>query len=188
MLTPEELENYELRSSNTASMIRSQLSIFKPTESEFRALFQATRAAEAQYGSISNGGPTSPDQATKLREAVLASLQSQLSPERYDELKQATDPKYQMTNRLVARLELPASAAVQVVDIQQDVQKRVAEIRRDTSLSAEQRNTQLAELSQEATSKISNTLTPRGLEAYKSYGGYWLQNINPPVRRTTTTQ
>jgi hypothetical protein len=64
----------------------------------------------------------------------------------------------------------------------------VGEIRRDTTLSAEQRNTQLTQLSQEATSKISNTLTPRGLEAYKNYGGYWLQNITPPVRRTTTTQ
>jgi hypothetical protein len=187
VLTPQELENYELRSSTTANQIRSQLSIFKPTESEFRALFQATRAAEAQYGSLTNAGPTNQEQATKLRESILAGLQSQLSPERFAELKQATDPKYQMTNRLVARLELPASAAVEVVEIQQDVQKRVATIRRDTTLSAEQRNAQLAELSQEATSKVSTTLTPRGLEAYKNYGGYWLQNINPPARRTTTT-
>ena len=186
LLTPQELENYELRSSSTASTLRSQLSIFKPTESEFRALFQATRAAEAQYGSITNSGPTNPDQVTKMREAVLASLQTQLSPERYAELNQATDPKYQMTNRLVARLELPASAAVQVVDIQTDVQKRAQALRRDTTLSPEQRTAQLAELSQEATSKISATLTPRGLEAYKNYGGFWLQNLNPPPGRTTT--
>jgi hypothetical protein len=187
VLAPEELENYELRSSNTANLIRSQLSIFKPNEAEFRALFKATRAAEAQYGSVSSGGPTNPDQATKVRDSILADLQTQLSPERYAELKQATDPKYQQVNRLVARLELPASAAVEAVAIQTDVQKRAQEVRRDTTLSPEQRTAQLAALSQEATTKLSTTLTPRGLEAYKNYGGFWLQNLNPPPRRTTTS-
>ena len=186
VLSPEELENYELRSSNTANTIRSQLSIFKPSEVEFRALFQATRAAEAQYGSLASGMVGS-EQAGKIRDTVLASLQTQLSPERYAELQQATDPKYQMTNRLVARLELPASSAVEAVAIQTDVQQRAQAIRRDTTLSPEQRTAQLAVLSQEATSKLSATLTPRGLEAYKQYGGFWLQNLNPPSRRTTTT-
>jgi hypothetical protein len=185
LLAPEELENYELRSSNTAHLIRSQLSIFKASEAEFRALFKATRAAEDQYGSLTNG-PSNPDQVTKMRDSVLASLQTQLSPERYAELQQATDPKYQMTNRLVARLELPASAAVETVAIQTDVQKRAQTIRRDTTLSPEQRTAQLTELTQEATSKLSTTLTPRGLEAYKQYGGFWLQNLNPPPGRTTT--
>lgn len=186
VLSSEELENYELRSSNTANLIRRQLSIFKPNEAEFRALFQATRAAEAQYGSVSSSGPSSADQATKVRTAILADLQSQLSPERFAELSQATDPKYQMVNQLVARLDLPASAAIEVVGIQQDVQKRMGAIRRDTTLSTEQRNVQLAELSVEAKAKVSSTLTPRGLEAYRNYGGYWLENINPPPGRTTT--
>lgn len=184
VLSPEELENYELRSSSTANLIRTQLSIFKPTEAEFRALFQATRAAEAQYGAVSNNGPTSAEQGTKVRDAILASLQPQLSPERYDELKQASDPRYQQVNRLVARLELPASTAVTVVGIQQDAQQRVQTIRRDTTLSPEQRTAQLAELSQEATGKLTAALTPRGFEAYKQNGGYWLQNLNQPPRRT----
>jgi hypothetical protein len=180
-LTPEELENYELRSSTTANAIRSQLSIFKPTEQEFRALFNATRAAEDQYGVLTNS-PTNPDLAEKIRTAVLADLQTQISPERYAELQQATDPKYQMANRLVARLDLPASTAVDVVSIQQDALQRLSTIRRDTSPSSDQRNSQLAALAQDVTGKLNTTLTPRGLEAYKLYGGGWLQNLNPPVK------
>ena len=180
-LTPEELENYELRSSTTANLIRSQLSIFKPTEQEFRALFEATRAAESQFGSLTNG-PTNMEQSEKIRAAVLADLQTQISAERFAELKQATDPKYQMTNRLVARLELPASAAVEVVAIQQDAQQRLTAIRRNTALSTDQRDAQLTDLSREVTGKLSSTLTPNGLEAYKQYGGGWLQNLNPPVK------
>jgi hypothetical protein len=184
VLTPEELENYELRSSSTANTIRSQLSIFKPTEAEFRSLFEATRAAEAQYGALTNG-PTSSDQGEKIRNSVLASMQSQMSPERYAELTQATDPKYQMANRLVARLDLPAKAAVDVVAIQQDAMQRLSTIRRDTSLSSEQRSDQLAALAQDATGKLTATLTPRGLEAYKQYGGNWLQSLTPPSRPPT---
>jgi hypothetical protein len=185
-LTPEELENYELRSSTTANAIRSQLSTFKPTEQEFRALFKATRAAEDQFGSLA-GGTVGADQNEKIRNAVLTDLQAQLSPDRYADLKQATDPKYMMTNRLVARLDLPASASVEVVAIQQDIQQKAAAVRSDTTLTSDQRAAQLAALSQDATSKLTATLTPRGVEAYKQYGGYWLQNLNPPVRRPTPT-
>jgi hypothetical protein len=185
-LTPEELESYELRSSTTANAIRSQLSVFKPTEQEFRALFKATRAAEAQYGTLTTGMMGS-DQTEKIRNAVLANLQTQVSPERYAELKQATDPKYQGVNRLVARLDLPASTSVDVVAIQQDIQQRMMNLRRDTALPSEQRNAQLAELAQEATNKLTSKLTPRGFEAYKQYGGGWLQSLNPPVRRPAPT-
>jgi hypothetical protein len=87
-----------------------------------------------------------------------------------------------MTNRLVARLELPASAAVEVVAIQQDAQQRLTAIRRNTALSTDQRDAQLTDLSREVTGKLSSTLTPNGLEAYKQYGGGWLQNLNPPAK------
>ncbi|MFT3868379.1 MAG: hypothetical protein QM715_07765 [Nibricoccus sp.] len=186
VLTPEELENYELRSSSTASTLRSQLSTFKPNEQEFRALFKALRAAEEQYGSISQG-PSSPDQLTNIRDSVLASMESQLGPDRLADLKLATDPKYQQTNRLVARLGLPANTSVEVGNIQQDIQQKANAVRRDTSLSSEARTAQLSALSQEAANKLSATLTPRGYEAYKQYGGFWLQNLTPPVRRPTAT-
>lgn len=186
-LTPEELENFELRSSSTASTLRSQVSTFKPNEQEFRALYKALRAAEDQYGSIGMGS-TSMDQMTKIRDSVLASMETQLPPDRLADLKLATDPKYQSTNRLVARLGLPASTSVDVVNIAQDIQQKANTVRRDTTLSAEQRTAQFSTLSQEAATKLSAALTPRGYEAYKQYGGYWLQNLNPPtVRRTTTT-
>ncbi len=182
VLTPEELENYELRSSSTASTIRSQLSIFKPTEQEFRALFKATRAAEAQYGTLA-GGVTSPNQAEDLRNAVLADLQTSLSPERYAELKQAIDPKYQMTNRLVARLELPPSAAVKVVKIQEEAQQALATLRSDSKFTPEQRSALLGQISENVMNKLTETLTPRGLEAYKNYGGSWLHALAPQPQK-----
>ena len=179
--TPQELENYELRSSNTANMLRFQLGTFKPTEEEFIAIFRATRAAEGQYGSISTGGANG-NQVRQIQTAVLEQTKSFLTPERYADLKQASDPAYQMANRLVARLDLPAAAATQVVTVQQDITKRVGALRSDQSLSPEQRALQLSGLLQEASTSLTNALGgARGLEAYKQYGGQWLQGLQPRI-------
>ena len=184
LLTPEEMENYELRSSSTASILRSQLATFKPTEAEFRAIFRATRAAEEQSGSSMPtgltmvGGPNisfRPNQA-----AVLEQLKSVLTPERYADYQQANDPAYQMINRLVARLELPATVAPQVVTMQQNYMKRATVARTDQSLTPDQRNAQLSAIQQEATMNLTNLLGgQRGLDAYKQYGGQWLQVLQP---------
>ncbi len=185
LLTPEEFENYELRSSTTASLLRSQLGTFKPTEAEFRAIFKATRLAEeqAQSGSPTNGismigGPTmafSPSQT-----AVLEQARSFLTPERYADLQMALNPSYQMINRLAARLDLPATVAPQVVSLQQNITKRAGALRTDHSLTPDQRNQQLSALQQEATTNLTNVLGgQRGFEAYKQYGGQWLQMLQP---------
>lgn len=179
ILTPQEMENYELRSSSTANTLRSQLGTFKPTEAEFRAIFLATRAAEEKYGSI-GGGMTNPNQFKQIQATVLEQTKSFLTPERYADLKQASDPAYQMVNRLVARLDLPASAATQVVTVQQDITKRANAVRSDPNLSQEQRAAQYSGLLQEATASLTNALGgTRGLEAYKQYGGQWLQGLQP---------
>jgi hypothetical protein len=177
VLSPQELEAYELRSSTTASTLRSQLTTFKPTEEEFLALFRATRAAEEKYGAVGNmvGGNT----MMQVRDYVLQQVQGQLNPARYAELQQASDPAYSAVNRLVDRLELPASAATQVVAVQRDVQGRAAAIRGNRDMPAEQKAEQLAALSQEATTKLTATLGANGLEAYKQYGGGWIQGLAP---------
>ncbi len=177
VLTPQELQDYELRSSTTASVLRSQLATFKPTEQEFRAIYDATRAAEEKYGAALGANS---NQMKQIQTAVLESAQATLTPDRYADLKQATDPAYQLINRLAARLDLPASTAPQVVALQQDVMKRATAVRTDQSLTPDERNTQLSSLLQETTTKLTTVLGgQRGLEAYKQYGGQWLQMLQP---------
>jgi hypothetical protein len=177
LLTPDEFENYELRSSNTANSLRSVLGTFKPTEAEFRQIFEATRAAEDKYGSLNQA---TPDVVRQIQIAALDTLRTSLSPERLADLKQAADPQYQQINRLVARLDLPASASVDVVAVQQDIQKRAGTIRSDRNLPADQRIEQLTALQQEASARISTALGgARGLDAYKNYGGQWIQGLVP---------
>jgi len=180
LLTPQELENYELRSSSTANNLRSQLALFNPTEEEFRAIFKLQQAFDEKYGSanlVSN--PELFRQRQVQQQELLTQVKAVLSPERVADYQQASDPAYQMVNRLVARLELPASAATQVVTVQQEITKRASTVRSDKTLSTEVRNMQLNALAQEATSRLTTTLGTRGLEAYKQYGGQWVQSLVP---------
>ena len=183
ILTPEELEDYQLRTSSAASQLRYNLASFNPTEAEFRALYRATAAVEAQLGP--QGNVRTMDDMKKRNDALLARLQGTLSPERIAEVKMAIDPEYQSINRVVARLELPPATSQTVVAVQKDIQQRAAAVRNDRALTPEARNTQLAALADEATTKLTASLTPRGFEAYKTYGGAWVQNLVPPARPPT---
>ncbi len=175
VLTPQELEDYQLRNSSTASILRSQLTTFDATEDEFRALYRAASAVEAQFGPL--GNVRTSEDMRKRQEAVLAQVQGSFTPQRLAELKQATNPEYQQINRLVARLELPASTSEQVVSMQKDIQQRVSKLQSDRSLPPEERTRQLNALNQEATAKLTATLGARGFEAYKQNGGFWLQRL-----------
>lgn len=182
VLSPQELEDYDLRSSTTANQLRSQLIAFNPTEAEFRALFKLQQAFDDKYGSGNMiASAEQYRQRQEQQKELLAQAQTVLAPDRYDAFKQAVDPNYQMINRIVARMELPATAATQVVTAQQDIMKRATTIRMDQTLTPEQRTTQLSALSQEATTRVTTALGTRGYEAYKQYGGGWMQNIARPM-------
>lgn len=186
-LSPQEFEDYQLRSSNTASQLRSQLVGFNPSEAEFRALFKAAAAVEAQYGSNIMGGARGPDDYRNRQAAMLTQAATALSPERLAEFKQATDPQSQQVNRLVARLELPPATTQQVVAVQTDIQARARAVQTNTALAPADRTAQLTALQQEATTKLSTALTPRGFEAYKQNGGFWLDQLKPRATPTPTT-
>jgi hypothetical protein len=187
VLSPQEYAEYELRASNTASSLRYQLATFDPTEQEFRTIFQLQRAFDLQYPSVFAVGALTPEQNAAMRQRSEAQklltdqIKAALGPERGEEYVRSMDYNYQQTARLVGRLELPAENARQVYAVQKEFEPRVAELRGNRTLSAEQRNQQLAALQEEATAKVSPLLGgTRGLEAYKQYGGSWLRSMVPP--------
>lgn len=172
ILTPEELERCELRSSSTADVLRSQLAVFKPTEAEFREMFHAARQIEAQFGSLQ--APLPAEQNRQRQAAILEQAKTLLAPERYEAFKQATDPRYTMLNRIAARYELPTAVVPEVYTVQQELQQRARKV------SAAERATQLPVLAQEAATRISPLLGERAFEAYKFYGGQWIESLAKP--------
>ena len=178
-LTPQEFEDFQLRSSNTANQLRGQLGSFNTTEAEFRALYKVAAAIDEKYGTAGPFGPRNPGDYQNRQADMLAQAKAVLTPERFADYKLATDPQSRQVSSLVARLELPPATTQQVVSLQQDIQNRARAIMTNRELPAADRTAQLTTLQQEATAKLSATLTPRGLEAYKQNGGQWLDMLKP---------
>ena len=178
LLTPQELEEYDLRNSDTADSLRTNLAAFNPTEQEFRAIFRLQQAFDENFESA-YGIPT-PDQVQQRDEAQ-SQLDNQiiaaLAPDRAALYARARVYDYRTTSQLVARLELPPETTDTLWAMQQDIQQRRAAV--PANLPRAERTAQLTALAAEAQTKITALLGPGGLTAYKQYGGQWLNNLAP---------
>jgi hypothetical protein len=185
ILTPQEAEEYELRSGSTASSMRSNLAAFQPNEQEFRTIFKLQKAFDDEY----NGNlmvALSPEaqreisqRRTEAQKQLIAEVVAALGPQRGAEYERSIDGNYQQIYRVVERLELPKETAAQVWDVQKDIQQKVNALRTAQLPNAAARNEQLALLQQEAEARVGAALGQRGLDVYRQYGGNWMQNIVP---------
>ncbi len=170
VLTPAELDDFEMRSSQTATTLRAQLSTFEPTEEEFRALFHAAQAIRSRLGQSSDfvsGAETQQYSAALTKEA-----KSLLSPERYAEYVQATDPRLSALDNIVRRYELPKMVVSQVGALQKDFQQQAQSIRAQSSVGTDERNARLNALAEQAGSKIGAILGDSAFETYRQGGGF----------------
>lgn len=188
VLAPQELEDYDLRMSNTANQLRFSLSAFDANEREFRALYKLQSAFDEQFGQYRPGLSDEERQARSIAQTKLTEdIQAALGPERYAEYQRGTDGNYRQTTQLVARLELPPETANHLYAIQQEFdQRRNALFRGRGSTAFETLRAQAATLQQEAIARVTPLLGgARQVEAYKQYGGSWIGRLVPlpPVDR-----
>jgi hypothetical protein len=187
-LSPSELNEINLHLSDASQRLRMMLSAAQPTEDEYRSIFPLYQSFQDQFPGQTQGPQNAvpPEQAAarKLAQDQMNNqIKAMLGDTRAAEIQQALNPAYSQINRLVSRLDLPISAASQVVAVQQDVQERAIALRSDNTLSTDDRRAQFVALGNEASAKISAALGgPRGLEAYKMNGGQWLLNFQPPPK------
>ncbi|MBI5769436.1 MAG: hypothetical protein HZA93_16700 [Verrucomicrobia bacterium] len=183
VLTAPELEEFDLRNSNTARSLRTDLFAFNPTEEEFRTLFRLRQPFDEKF-SFSSGMP-SPEVMRERNDAqrlLNEQIKAAFGAERYAEYERTTSYDYRQTSQLVARLELPADTTRRLWDVQQAFQQRRAELYRGVS-TAEDRaalNARLATLQTEALAQVTPLLgSTRAVEAYRQYGGMWITNLVP---------
>jgi hypothetical protein len=184
-LTPQELADYELRTSRTATQMRYNLTAFAPNEAEFRAIFALQKAFDDKFDPFSPGRTqdeirTRGEEQKKTADQIKATL----GPERGAEYERAIDYSYRQASLIAERLNLPKTSAADVWQIQKDTEQRTRELYTDRTLAPEARTARQAALLQEANAKVTTALGERGSALYKQSVGYWLQ---PPQPRPTPT-
>lgn len=167
LLTPEELEAYQLHTGNVSGQLRNELASFQPSEAEFIALYRLKVKADQTL----NQRPLAPEWQQQLEAA--------LGPERAADYLRTTNYDYMETDRLVARFDLPSTLVPQVNNLQRDLQQRIQAVNKDSSLSPSARQNVLGVLAAEADARFPALLGERGYAAYRSTVGHWLDNLNP---------
>lgn len=182
LLTPQELEEYELRNSSTATAMRMQLGAFEATEAEFRAIFRLRNEFAQQYGTSLQAGATA-EQMQIRRDAerrVNEQIHAVLGPVRGEEYARKADYTYVQTSKILERLQQPRENVDAVMAIGRDIAARARALEADRSLSEPARTTTKTALYEEASRRLTPLLGgSTGFEVYRQYGGTWLEAIKP---------
>ncbi len=177
VLSPEELADYEIRSSSITTMLRGRLGSFEPTEAEFRAIYQVNQAISDQFAA--NGGfqGIAPDTRRTLGQQFLDQMKAALGPDRYAEYDRATNRDFQQLTALAQRDNLPADTAIQAFNLRDTVAAQSSQIFDNPALSPDQKRAALASLAQETRTQLLATLGPTVGPAYLNVANQWLNNV-----------
>jgi hypothetical protein len=177
MLTPEELADYEMRSSPITNMMRNRLGNFQPTEAEFRAIFQMQQALNDKFP-YNSGIPTDYTQRQEATRTLNAQLKATLGDARYAEMDRETTSEYQALSRLAQRDGIPNDVAVRAFNVRDHVAQESNRIFDDTTLSPDDKRAALATLAQATRAQLVTLLGPTTGNAYvKQIDNQWLGQV-----------
>jgi hypothetical protein len=182
VLTAEQLEEYELHSSDTAQQMKWQLSYFEPDEKEFRSIFkykQSLEDLESPRGSYSEDAPKLSAEERKAlsekKKELTAEFEKVLDPDRLKEFKLQEDYAY----RNLFEAGVPKENVFKVADMKTQSEEAAKKVRSDKTMTPEQRSEALKAIADEAKKELANLLGERRGKAYVNNGGWWLRNIAP---------
>jgi hypothetical protein len=193
ILTPEELEQYDLRNSSTAQQLRWQLAGFDMNEDEYKTVFALQKPFDDKYRA-DRGSSRSPEDMRARSDAqkvLEADIKAALGEQRFAEYKRAQDQDYKLLRQLNTRLEVPTEKINQAYDLKLALEKKVREFKPTPGADRnKQRADFQAALALEAETSYKNLL---GEKAYAAVSDQIMRRLRPntpdtPTTTTTTTR
>lgn len=182
LMSPEEKEQYDLRMSQTAMMMRMQLDGFDASEQEFKDIFKLRKAFDDEFGpfGMMTNDSVEQEKRRKTEQQLNEQLKQALGEERYADYQREQDFVYKGIKKIAERQGLPKEAAVKVHDMRQTVEAEMQKVRTDTRLTEEQRREALKAMRTETERAITETLGEEGFKSLQSQPtAYWIRNISP---------
>lgn len=185
LLTPEELQDYDLRQSRTAQQLRWQMTQMDASEAEYRAIFEIRKGFDEvhndhdQFGNRTrNMTPDDWKVRSEAEKAMKAEIKVALGEERYAEYVRAQDNDYQQLRKATDRFALPADTPRKVYALRDEVPAAATRIADDASLTPEQKKEAVAKLATDARDRVRGMLGPEVAQAYFDQNGMqWLQQL-----------
>ncbi len=176
-LTPQELEEWNLRNSNTARQLKSQLANMQPTEEEFRQIYRLQSVFDETWSYETRGGNIDWQKRGADEKAMKEEIAALLGPERYADYTKSTDREFGTLSNLEYRLELPAGTADRLYAMHADSDAAAKAIRENKQLSKDEQKAALKTLADKVTADMTAALGEEGFNAYRNQGGHWIEQL-----------
>ncbi len=178
LLSPSELEAYELRSSPIATKIKSKLDLLNLTEQEYLTLY---RLHKGFYEKLSFDPQLNPEKRSRdaghgreiAEKQLEQEIKTALGPDRYADYQMVTDFDYRTIHQVTERLNLPPATAKAVYQIKRDSIARGTELSTFFAHDPQKLKTEQARVSQENTAKLISLVGAEGVDALRESSFYW---------------
>jgi hypothetical protein len=171
VLTPEELAEYEMRTSPITSRLRTALTMMDASEAEFRSIYRAHEPFKEVLYPTSTGGMIfiTSEVTEKRREAarqIQEKLKTDLGDSRFAQYQRASDNDFQQLYRLGQRDNIPYDILVRAHDVRGPTAEASLKIVDNAALSSDAKQAALKELAQNARTSLLSTLGPSAGPSY----------------------
>ncbi len=171
LLSPEELRQYQLRTSPTAQQLRWRMTQMDATEEEFIAIFDLQKSFDERFSTHDPFGGSMPrdQEFWKQRQEAERELKQQirdaLGEERYLDYARSQDHNYQQLQAATRRLNLPPDTPARIYALRDTYPAAASQVADDSSLSNTEKRAALRALAGEARRQAADTLGPEATEA-----------------------
>ena len=186
-LSPQELREFELRQSQMASQLSSELQNTKLTREQYESLFDIRKKyADSiyNYADSAENAQEGSQRAAKNMAALQAELATAIGSDTAKEIVRGRDYGYQQLNRIAQRNDLPTETVKKVYDFKDTAEASVKLIQADKNLTNEQRQEAFTRIRDETQSAVREALGGAAYTNYIRQGGYWINSIAPAQPRT----
>lgn len=181
LLTPDELAEYQLRTSESAN-VRHRLSRIELSEAEVRTIARLDNERRQQEAKVSGNQPETRQQRDEIQEQTKARLKEALGEARYADYQRAADGRYDQICQVIERHGLAEETARAVYDMQHVATTQAAALRQEASRPLEERQALLQAIRDETERSLKAALGPKPFATLEQHGGAsWLSALTKPV-------
>ncbi|MBA4148791.1 MAG: hypothetical protein H0X66_11815 [Verrucomicrobia bacterium] len=177
ILSPSELEEFELRTSETADRLRGELIGFEPSAEEFRNIYSAMKEHDEKFAHTDADHPLIARAKEEELRAIENELRRQMGETRYAEYQRARDPEFRSAALFAELYELPSSTAAHIFDIQQIAMEERMNLLSNGNIPEENRLAALQAIQAETEKSLLRILGTKLLSNYTQSSGSWVTEL-----------
>jgi hypothetical protein len=171
VLEPEAYDEFVLRYSPAAQQLREMMRTLDLTPDQFRSLFAALSAIIGQPAFFYTGSdPALLKQLQQLAAQSEAVIKTTLGPAVYGSYQLNQDPLYRSSQAVADQLNLPGSVVLPMYQINRATQAEMDRIRKDDTLSNDEKVEALAQTQMQAQQTLEQLLGPEAFERWLQAG------------------